>query len=897
MFSFLLSTATSGFAVQAFSPKADSRTAVGVMAPGFFLVFILSLVLTNQAFATITPPTQKTASNIESAWIGVTLRSRFDNATTDFADQIAPAYLDNDFKHIWLDEAGAPGQAAQELTRLVEILATPDQTDKPDLWLKPYRAFLEFQQIPMDLALPRYLLATDLLYSEMYARLRHDIATHRFMANEDDSRKTSRGRVTKTAKSELLKLEQELKTASLLPKAEREDYLKGQIKNLYPKAEQTAPLLENLSYWQTQQEKPWPQLSEGERLDPGMIRESWLPALIEQLQRLQVLPQDYQPDFPGRYDNQLVEAVKRLQAQHGQTADGIIGQQTRRILNQSPREKVLRLAENFRDLYYQTDLLSLFEKARSEYAEQIAPAYQANGFKPVWLSTTGEPGKAAKELAQLVSIFAAMDIPSQPHPWLKPYRDFLHPQQPPADLSLPRNLLATDLRYSEIYARLRHDIATERFILADEDDDHQEYRYGGVALNSFQSVPKPWMKDLELELKMASALPPEKRNSYLGRLIHKLYPTSEQAEPLRSALNYWQTQLRKPWPKLSVGERLDPGMIRESWMPVLIEQLKRLQVLSDDYAPAFPGRYDGELVAAVKKVQASHGQTVDGIIGLQTRRVLNLSPEKRVLRLAHNFRRLYHLPDRLGDRYMMINMADYKLELVEKNKPTMEMRVIVGSPEQRTPIMKQALTSVILSPRWNIPQSIGVKSILPRVRSNPNYLKDREMQIVDGWNSPAREVPVEQINFNDFEEDPEQFPYRFVQLPGKYNQLGYVKFRLSNNKAIYMHDTPAKHLFNRRDRAMSNGCVRLEDALPLVDRLLSDKPWGWTEDRVQEVLRSKEERYLKMEPYLPVYLMYWTVWQDENGNLQWRDDIYSKDFLPGPEQAEKLLIAAKQKTR
>ncbi len=260
-------------------------------------------------------------------------------------------------------------------------------------------------------------------------------------------------------------------------------------------------------------------------------------------------------------------------------------------------------------------------------------------------------------------------------------------------------------------------------------------------------------------------------------------------------------------------------------------------------------------------------------------------------------RQIFALPDRLGDRYMMINMADYKLELVEKNKPTMEMRVIVGSPEQRTPIMKQALTSVILSPRWNIPQSIGVKSILPRVRSNPNYLKDREMQIVDGWNSPAREVPVEQINFNDFEEDPEQFPYRFVQLPGKYNQLGYVKFRLSNNKAIYMHDTPAKHLFNRRDRAMSNGCVRLEDALPLVDRLLSDKPWGWTEDRVQEVLRSKEERYLKMEPYLPVYLMYWTVWQDENGNLQWRDDIYSKDFLPGPEQAEKLLIAAKQKTR
>ncbi|WP_140054467.1 L,D-transpeptidase family protein [Oceanospirillum sanctuarii] len=893
MFRFSPSTVTSIFGVRA-------------AVTGILSGLILSLMLASPAHATLSTSTTTAApapkavssiSNIESAWIGVTLRSRFDNATTDFAPQIAPAYLDNDFKHIWLDETGEPGAAAKELIRLVRIFSALETPDNPQHWLKPYQSFLTFQQQPMDLALPRYLLATDLLYSEMYARLHYDIATNRFMATDAGTQSTGRNRVTKTEKAELLKLEKELKSASLLPAIEREAYLQAQIRNLYPKADQTAALLENLGYWQTQLEKPWPQLSEGERLDPGMIRESWMPALIEQLQRLQVLPQDYQPDFPGRYDNQLVDAVKRLQTQHGQTADGIIGQQTRQLLNLPPQDRVLKLADNFRHLYQQTNLLSLFDERKTEFAAQIAPAYQDNGFKPIWLDKTGKPGKAAKELTRLATVFATMDLPSNPHPWLKPYRNFLYPKQVPLDLTLPRDLLATDLRYSEIYAQLRHDIATERFILADEDDDHQEYRYGGVALNSFQSAPKPWMEDLKLELKMASAMPEAKRNSYLDRLIGKLYPTAQQTKPLLSALTYWRSQLKTPWPKLSMGERLDPGMIRESWMPVLIEQLQRLQVLSKDYKPAFPGRYDGELVAAVKKVQASHGQTVDGIIGLQTRRVLNLSPEKRVLRLAHNFRRLYHLPAKLGNRYMMINMADYKLELVEKNKPTMEMRVIVGSPEHRTPIMKQALTSVILSPRWNIPQSIGVKSILPRVKNNPNYLKDREMQIVDGWNTPAQEVPLEQINFNEFEEDPEQFPYRFVQLPGKYNQLGYVKFRLSNNKAIYMHDTPAKHLFNRRDRAMSNGCVRLEDALPLVDRLLADKPWGWTEDRVQEVLRSKEERYLKMEPLLPVYLMYWTVWQDENGTLQWRDDIYSKDHLPGPEQVEKLLIAAKEKNQ
>lgn len=93
---------------------------------------------------------------------------------------------------------------------------------------------------------------------------------------------------------------------------------------------------------------------------------------------------------------------------------------------------------------------------------------------------------------------------------------------------------------------------------------------------------------------------------------------------------------------------------------------------------------------------------------------------------------------------------------------------------------------------------------------------------------------------------------------------------------------------------MSNGCVRLEQALPLVEQLLADNPY-WGEERIQEILRSEKEHYLRVEPFLPVYLMYWTVWEDENGNLQWRDDIYSKDHLPDPERSEKLLIASSKK--
>ena len=539
-------------------------------------------------------------------------------------------------------------------------------------------------------------------------------------------------------------------------------------------------------------------------------------------------------------------------------------------------------------------LRSRFDGAHSDFANEIAPAYLDHDFNHLWLSKTGEATPAAKALTELVRVFAALAPATQSHIWLQPYRDFLQRQSEPMPLALPRYLLATDLAYSEIYARLRHDIATERFIRADQDNDHQEYRYGGVALDSFRTAPKPWARQITKELQQAAALSPDARDRFLQQQIRSLYPPGERGEPLLSALRYWQQQSAQPWPELPFGNALRPGQIDSVRVPVLIEQLRRLQLLTADYAPGLPGRYDRQLEQAVRQVQQMHGQSVDGVIGLNTRKVLNRSPAERVLQLAHNFRRLYHLPEKLGPRHMMINMASYNLKLVEKNREPMQMRVIVGAPDQRTPIMKQSLTSVILSPRWNIPQSIGMKSILPKARANPNYLKEREIQIVDGWSSPAREVPPEQIDLASIE-DPEQFPYRFVQLPGQYNQLGYVKFRLSNNKAIYMHDTPAKHLFDRTDRAMSNGCVRLEDALPLVDRLLAHEPWGWNKEQVQKVLRSKEERFLKMQPYLPVYLMYWTVWQDEeSGRLQWRDDIYSKDRLPEPEEARRIMLAAQK---
>lgn len=536
-------------------------------------------------------------------------------------------------------------------------------------------------------------------------------------------------------------------------------------------------------------------------------------------------------------------------------------------------------------------LQSRFSNVSAAHPDVIAPVYLDNDFKYLWIDATGQPSAAALALVELVKPFTLL---SEQHPITAPYRQFLQLQAQPLSLALPRYLLATDLLYSDMFSRLQHDIQNKLFIQVDEDNDHQEYRYGIPESEPSIEYRKPWQKETIERLRVAAGLSQVQRDQVLIQSINLLYPASPQKKPLLAAIQFWQArQSEGVWPQIPQGEKMLPGMIRPDWVPTLTEQLRKLQLLPSTYSPELHGRYDEQLVKAVKQFQGQHGQKVDGIIGPRTRRMLNLSPNYRVRQLAHNFRRLYHLPDQLGERYVMINMADYSLDLIERNQSSMSMRVIVGTPETRTPIMTQTLTSVILSPRWNIPQSIGYKSIFPNAQKNPNYLKDREIMVVEGWSEPAQEVMTEQIDFNLYD-SPEAFPYRFVQLPGQYNQLGYVKFRLSNKKAIYLHDTPGKHLFERRDRALSNGCVRLEDALPLVDKLLAEKPYGWNEDKVQEVLRSKEERYIRMTPALPVYLMYWTVWADKSGQLQWRDDIYHKDQLSLPEAAtDATLLAAK----
>jgi murein L,D-transpeptidase YcbB/YkuD len=218
--------------------------------------------------------------------------------------------------------------------------------------------------------------------------------------------------------------------------------------------------------------------------------------------------------------------------------------------------------------------------------------------------------------------------------------------------------------------------------------------------------------------------------------------------------------------------------------------------------------------------------------------------------VAVNMDRWRWLPDDLGSRYLIVNIPAFRLDAIEGGRSVLEMKVVTGKKDNPTPVLADEMTSVVFSPYWNIPQAIVDREILPKAGRDPEYLER-----------------------NNIEYDESGQHYR--QRPGKGNSLGGVKFLFPNHFNVYLHDTPSAHLFDRVERDFSHGCVRVEQPLALAKYVLRDKP-EWTEDRIREAMTSGVEKSVPLGPPLPIYLVYFTAW-DEGGRLQTAADVYGHD--------------------
>lgn len=281
--------------------------------------------------------------------------------------------------------------------------------------------------------------------------------------------------------------------------------------------------------------------------------------------------------------------------------------------------------------------------------------------------------------------------------------------------------------------------------------------------------------------------------------------------------------------------------------------------------------YDDELASYIMAFQRANGLKDDGIIGPSTIGIMNLSNEDKIKKLIVNMERIRWEDQLKPDRYIMVNVPNETLWAVNNGRTEIQMKVVVGRPKRATKIFNTEITGVRVNPTWTIPPTIKKEDFATKLREDAAYLDNRGIKLYQG----GQRVASSEIDWT-MVADGELGQFRMVQGPSSSNPLGRYRVIMDNPYNIYLHDTPKKQYFARANRALSSGCIRMEDAEQVVDFILRTNP-EWTEKRKQDLLERGNMTVVSAGESLPVYLQYKTVWIGEDNGLIYGNDIYKED--------------------
>jgi L,D-transpeptidase YcbB len=347
------------------------------------------------------------------------------------------------------------------------------------------------------------------------------------------------------------------------------------------------------------------------------------------------------------------------------------------------------------------------------------------------------------------------------------------------------------------------------------------------------------------------------------RLQHPKY------DQLRKSLALYRTIARDGgWPILAEGPKLQEGA-RERRVLMLRQRLKvsgDIAALNVDTSMVF----NRELLEAVKLFQQRNGLDADGVVGTATLRVMNIPVERRIDQIRINLERYRWFLGDLEPTSILVNIADYTLDYVEKGHNRWKTRVIVGKPPRETPLFRADMQHIILNPRWVIPPTILAKDALPALRKSGSYLNRKKLQIIGQNGSVIDPASVDWSQYSG-----ENFPYRLQQSAGDHGALGRVKFLLPNRYIVYLHDTPNKELFEQKTRIFSSGCVRVEKPVDLATLVLQDSV-RWSKSKILAAIKRGKTRTIPLSKRIPVYLLYLTA-TAEGDELLFHEDVYKRD--------------------
>ncbi len=325
------------------------------------------------------------------------------------------------------------------------------------------------------------------------------------------------------------------------------------------------------------------------------------------------------------------------------------------------------------------------------------------------------------------------------------------------------------------------------------------------------------------------------------------------------------------WPEVPKVDELRLGTRH----PSVVDLRARLSV-SGDLDPSAVGNdiYDSYVDEAVRRFQARHGLTTDGIVRGATLDALNVPAATRREQLKVNIERLKTLTTNLGPRYVVANIPAALVEAIENDVAVSKHSAVAGKPDRPSPDINSKIIQINFNPYWTVPASIVRKDLIPKMQDQPDYLTDNHIRIFDGTH---RELQPSQINWysND------ATSYTFKQDPGSFNSLGSIRINFPSDYGVYMHDTPLKNLFGDDFRFHSSGCMRVQNVRQLVAWLLDDTK-GWSPDQIDKVIASGEQKNAELAKPVPLHWVYVTAWSASDGVVQFREDIYGRDGLGAP---------------
>lgn len=494
--------------------------------------------------------------------------------------------------------------------------------------------------------------------------------------------------------------------------------------------------------------------------------------------------------------------------------------------------------------------------------------YAERGYAPAWRNPDGR-FPLADALLNTVAAAAGNGLDPGHYP-VDTLRTAVHREDARAPAAPPEDRITTDVLLSHLFLTYARHLYQGRVDPADMEklDWH---------------VRRPAVDYVQV---LVHALASERVAETLDRLV--------PADPDYRSLLTLLARLREEsaWPgvpggfKAGVGDR-NPGVATAR------DYLRAAGDLGPGPDPD-PQVVDAQMEEALRAFQERHGLVPDGVLGPRTLAQMNVPVKDRIRSVLLNLERRRWFPDALPERYLIVNVPRFEVEAREHGTPVLTLRAIAGTKDNPTPFFSDEMEFVQLNPFWHVPETIARDEILQKVREDSTYIQTEKFDVFD---EDGARVDPKAVAWNGLPAD--SLKYRFRQAPGTRNPLGSIKFLFPNRYSVYMHDTNNRHLFDKALRAMSHGCVRIDEPLRLAAYLLGDTGEWNAESIAAAIAKGSRERITLANP-VPVYLTYFTAFTERDGKAGFREDVYDRDamlqaaltsYLSPYQRADTLIVA------